>query len=45
MSVAAPLTVDQKAAKNAKAFLTGTWVEKAGEKGPTRWLTALSLKS
>ena len=34
-----------KAAKEAKAFLTGTWVDKAAKKGVARWLTALSLRS
>ncbi len=34
-----------KAAKAAKGFLTGTWIEKPSKGGPVRWLVALSLKS
>jgi hypothetical protein len=34
-----------KAAKDAKTYVTVRWIEKKGEKGPVRWLTAFSLKS
>lgn len=34
-----------KGAKEAKTFVTGTWIDKPTKKGPIRWLTAFSLKS
>lgn len=34
-----------KAAKDAKAYVTATWIEKPSKKGPVRWLVGLSLKS
>lgn len=33
-----------KAAKEAKAYVTATWTDRASKKGPVRWLTALSLR-
>ena len=34
-----------KTAKEAKAYLTGTWFDKPSKKGVVRWLTSLSLKA
>ena len=34
-----------KAAKEAKASLAGSWIEKPSKKGVVRWLVALSLKA
>ncbi len=34
-----------KAAKDAKTYITVRWIEKAGPKGPIRWIVSLSLKS